>query len=148
MKSRHCASVWLLIQHIHTGRQELELLHSDMARGIRLLAYFHVKMKQFQTGAVTSSGYNEDADMHIAKPSPKRCASMRIAHQTRTEVFNCHRAAADTELHKTRRSSSQRRINIHKPHLDGLRRLAFNLMRYGGGLVHLGTPTQTVLLSK
>lgn len=39
---------------------------------------FKTEMKQFHIEAVTSAGYNEDADMPIAKTSPKCCASMRI----------------------------------------------------------------------
>lgn len=30
---------------------------------------------------------------------------------------------------------------LRKPYLDGLRGLAFHLVRHGGGLVHVGTPT-------
>lgn len=147
MKSRHCASEWLLIQHIHTGRQELEQPPSSTARRIGLA----FKMKLFQIWELTSSGCNGDADMHIPKPAPKRCASMRIpAHQSRTEVFELSGSCCwyRGSIHTTPISSLQRRINIHKAYLDGLRRLAFNLMWYAGGLVHLGTPTQTVLLSK
>lgn len=74
---------------------------------------------------------------------------MRIpARQTRTEVWSCHGAPADKQFNKSPISSPRRTRIIHTTHLDGLCRLAFHLMRYGGGLVHLGTQTQTVLLSK
>lgn len=88
--------------------------------------------------------------MHIPKPSPKRlCVNAHNIHQTRNEVLSLSRSlCVYEELHKTLISSPQQRIIIHKAYLDDLCRLAFNLMGYGGGLVHLGTPTQTVLLSK
>lgn len=87
--------------------------------------------------------------MPVLKPSPKCCASMRIAvPQARAEVLSRYRAAADKERHKTGIIPLQLRIILDKAYLDGLRGLAFNLMRYSGGLVHLGTPARVVLLSR
>lgn len=89
--------------------------------------------------------------MQIPKTLSKvLCVNAHSVHQTCTwsfwaviELLHIYK-----ELHKTQISSPLRRIIIHKAYLDGLCRLAFDLMRNGGGLVHLGTPTQTVLLSK
>ncbi|KAK9538100.1 hypothetical protein VZT92_005657 [Zoarces viviparus] len=70
---------------------------------------------------------------------------MRISRSPDPHKFRAEplllRSHMDTQI-----SSLLRGTNIRSAYLDGLRGLAFDLMRYGGGLVHLETPTQTVLL--
>lgn len=85
--------------------------------------------------------------MHIVQTiSPKRCASMRITFTKpamKFGAFSTKKLTCIKSYNKTLISSLQQwELSFIKLYLDGLCRLAFNLMGYGGGLVHLGTATQ------
>lgn len=63
----------------------------------------------------------------------RQCAFPAL--QTRTSLEQSRGRCGPSEA---QRSSPQRRMSLHGAYLDGLGGLALDLMRYGGGLVHLG----------
>ena len=105
MKSRHCASVWLLIQHINTGPpnhrssfiqtppEESHFLLTIMWKFSSLKKEERKKDRQEGTGTLT---------WEIPKPSPKLCVN---AHQTP------HWSFEPTRSFFIKTSSPQRRRN-------------------------------------
>lgn len=78
--------------------------------------------------------------------SPKRCASMRIPAHLLTKPGLKFPTVTQLLLQPSHTHNTKKWNKIklkNDSYLDGLRRLAFNLMRYGGRLVHLETPIQS-----
>lgn len=116
MKCPHCASVLLLIQH--SRREGSELPCATVASKARLHKIEH--QQELRRPAME------------ALWAPARCASMRIT-KPNTQVQSRRGVATKG------RSCRERRTKAVEAYLDGLRGLAFHLVRYGGGLIHVGT---------
>ena len=126
--------------HSHWTPKEPELLHPNTSRGVTLPAHNYVNIQQFPNKYI-NKGRKEQRRWHEKYPDRlQSCAPLRT--KPRTEVLTRHRASSLKQVDHSEEET------LRHSHLDGLRGLAFHLVRYGGGLVHLGTPTQTVLLSK
>lgn len=112
MKCPHCASVLLLTQH--SRREGSTLPRATVA---------------------SKGGLHQLEPRRIGASAPARCASMRIT-KAQPAKFR-----SDAELPRTAEVAERAEQRLREAYLDGLRGLAFHLVRHGGGLIHVGTPT-------
>jgi len=132
--SRHCAKCVCVCggsssNTRHAARRGAQPAHPNTATGEGSRASVWNRVAVYDRGTLTPP----------PKPSPKCCASMRHGPAQVRSGARCWWCAV-TWRHRQLPSSGDS-TGARAAYLDGLGGLAFDLMRHGGGLVHLGTPT-------